>query len=70
MSKYQSNETLEQLLSRGQENKLCLEKQTVRGSPVYRRIGHCGPEVPSGPAEVAKKSVWLNGITIDLTNPG
>ena len=37
---------------------------------MYQGTGHCGPEVPSGPVEVARKSALLNGITMDLISPG
>lgn len=67
MSNYQNNEALEQSLSRGQDNRVWVK--TVRRSPIYQGIGRCGPEVPSGPLEVARKSALLSGITMDLISP-
>jgi len=69
VSNYQSNEALEQPLSRGQEYKQSL-RNTGDLLTVYQGTGHCGPEVPSGLVEVARKSALLSGITVNLICPG
>lgn len=41
----------------------------MRRSPICQGTEHCGPEVPSGPVEVARESPLLSGVTMDLISP-